>query len=372
MLPNNIKKELIKDDLIFTSEKKRFSTPEYSPVEHYKHLSSSPYYHALVVFRHYIKVLSDYYFGIKQNAKNVDLFMFTPCISSPMGPGSDSEPISFRFGEFDICLTDSSQLGFEPLLLNGLEKVYCYLPSMRGEDSDERHLNQFYHCEMEMKGEFEDLLPIVEGYVKAMTKTILSMENIVSKISDTPDKTFEYLNNIINTKKFPTITFDEAIDILLKNDKKNLVNFTKYGNDISSEGEIELMNILKIKTPMWISGFDRDRVPFYQKPDPKNPEKTINADLLFPPITKNSFGGEIVGAGQRQDDEEEMYESFRRQNNLSSESYEWYIDLRRHPNYKITSGFGLGVERFIAWSLGKVNIRDVVLYPRIKDVNVLP
>lgn len=158
---------------------------------------------------------------------------------------------------------------------------------------------------------------------------------------------------------------------MIKNGKRKLVNFTKHGKDITSNGEIELMKILKVRTAIWITHFDRDRVPFYQKPDPSNPDKTINADLLFPPITSKSFGGEIVGAGQRQDDVNEMYESLKRQN-VSSKPYEWYIDLRKQPGYGTTSGFGLGVERFIAWSLGKNNIRDAILYPRIKNITTCP
>lgn len=297
--------------------------------------------------------------------------MFTPSVSSPMGPGSDSEPMPIKFGELNTFLVDSSQFGFEPLVMNGLDKVYCYLPSMRGEDSDKRHLNQFYHCEMEMKGEMIELLPIIEQYIKTLAESVLLMSNIIDKISENSEKTKEYLKNILEVDNFPTITFDEAVELLVKNNKKELVNFTEHGNDISSDGEIELMKILNVKTPIWITNFDRDRVPFYQKPDPENPEKTINADLLFPPIIENSFGGEIAGAGQRQDNTKEMYESLKRQN-VSSESYEWYIDLRNNPNYKITSGFGLGVERFIAWSLGKDNIRDVILYPRIKNIRTCP
>ena len=126
-----------------------------------------------------------------------------------------------------------------------------------------------------------------------------------------------------------------------------------------------------MEEPIWLTNFDRDRVPFYQKPDPKNPSKTINADLLFPPILKNSFGGEVVGAGQRQNNPNEMYESLKRQN-IPSKPYKWYINLRKQKNYKTTSGFGLGIERFIAWILGKNNIRDVILYPRIKNIETYP
>ncbi len=220
--------------------------------------------------------------------------MFTPSISSPMGPGSDSEPVSIKFGKIKTFLVDSSQFGFEPLLLNRFDKVYCYLPSMRGEDCDNRHLNQFFHCEMEMKGKLDKLLPIIEGYVKTLAEAILLMKNIIKKISEDSNETSYYLKEILKKKNFPKVSFDEAVDVLTRNGKKKLINFTKHGNDISCEGEIELMKILKVTTPIWLTDFDRDRVPFYQKPNPKNPEKTITADLLFPPIIKDAFGGEVV------------------------------------------------------------------------------
>jgi asparaginyl-tRNA synthetase len=157
--------------------------------------------------RHYIKISSDYYFSATQKAKNIDLFMLTPSVSSPMGPGSDSKPVSIKFGKFKTFLVDSSQFGFEPLLLNGFDKVYCYLPSMRGENADKRHLNQFYHCEMEIKGKIEKLLPIIEDYIKILAETVLLMENIANGISTNPRKTEEYLKEIIKTKEFPIVIY---------------------------------------------------------------------------------------------------------------------------------------------------------------------
>lgn len=373
MLSQSIKKNIIYDDKIFSSFKGRrsFKTPEYDSEEHYRHLTNSKYYHALIVLRHYLKSVSDYYFGIKQNAKNIDLFMLTPSISSPMGPGSDSEPIRIRFGKIKTCLVDSSQFGFEPLLMNGLEKVYCCLPSMRGEDCDYRHLNQFYHCEFEMIGDLNILIPIIENYIKCLCEAILCFKNIIGKISTSPIVTKGMIKKIIKIKKFPEVTLDEAVELLLKNNKKDCIKFTKYGKDINCHGELEIMKILKIRTPLWIKYFDRDRAPFYQKPDPKNKNKTINADLLFPPLVKGSFSGEIVGSGQRQNDPKEIYESLKRQN-ISSVPYKWYINLRKLPQYRTTSGFGMGIERFIAWLLAKENIRDVILYPRIKNIKTYP
>ena len=233
-------------------------------------------------------------------------------------------------------------------------------------------LNQFFHLEMEIIGTLDILIPMIERLVKELSRIILLMDNIISRISSNPIQTKKILKETQNIKQFPVIEFDEAINILIKNNKKKLINFTKKGRDISSKGELELMKILKTKTPIWIKNYDRDRVPFYQKPDSKNPDKTVNADLLFPPITSGAFGGEIVGCGQRQDNVKEMYESLKRQDNISPEPYKWYINLRENKKYQTTSGFGLGMERFIAWALAKDNIRDVILYPRLKNIKTYP
>lgn len=370
MLPNSIKKSLLKDDLKISKIKKSsFKMPAYNPLTYYKDIAINNYFYALSILRHYIKFTLDNYFGIELGAKNIDLFMLTHSVTSPIAPGSDSKPIEIKFGKLKVFLVDSSQFGFEPLLLNNLERVYCYLPSMRGEDYDCRHLNQFFHCEFEMVGTLEDLIPIIEECVKSLCNTILLMNNIVNRISDDAKRTKKILKKIIDLDHFPAITFDEAVQLLIKNGKKRYVNFTNYGRDIAYKGEVELMNILDSDIPVWLKYFDRDRVAFYQKPYSEN--KTMNADLLFPPIVKDAFGGEIVGSGERQNNPEEIYESLKRQN-LSTKSYEWYIDLRRLPKYKTTSGFGLGIERFIAWALVKKDIKDVILYPRLKNISTFP
>ncbi|MFA7141687.1 MAG: amino acid--tRNA ligase-related protein [Candidatus Paceibacterota bacterium] len=369
MTPFYIKNRLLKDDLRIGETRGDFYVPKYNPKKYYKDIATKNYFFALLILRQYIRLVSDYYFGDKLRSTSVDLFMLTPSISSPMGSGSDSEAINIKFGNLEVFLVDSSQFGFEPLLLNNFDKVYCYLPSMRGEDPDKRHINQFFHCELEMVGTLEELKVVIEGYVKILCETILLMENTINKISEDSKQTKKILKKVIASNKFLEIDFEDAINILIKNKKKEYINFEEGGRDITSAGELELMKILKTDIPIWLNNFDRDRVPFYQKPYLKN--KTINADLLFPPINDKGFGGEVVGSGQRQDDPEEMYQSLKRQK-VSSEPYEWYIDLRRMKNYKMTSGFGIGIERFIAWVLGKEDIKDVIPYPRLKNIKSLP
>lgn len=118
MISNYLKKQIRNDDIKFRGgDPNLFVLPEYNPETHYLELTRSGYFQALIILRHYIKIISDYYFGVEQKAKNIDLFMLTPSISSPMGPGSESEAIPIKFGKYNSNLVDSSQFGFEPILL---------------------------------------------------------------------------------------------------------------------------------------------------------------------------------------------------------------------------------------------------------------
>lgn len=367
---DDFKNKILESDSNFKNKKRKdFELPLFDGNSYYKEVATSPYFQALTVLRHYIKRACDIYWGDIQKAYNVDLFMITQSVSSPMGPGSDSKALSIKFGNKDAFLVDSSQFGFEPLLLNGLDKVYCYLPSMRDEDPNERHLNQFYHCEAEIIGTLEGLKPQIENYVKFLIETVKLMPNILSLLSASTEMSIKKINSMLNSSKLLEIEFDEGINTLIDSGYSDLVHKTEFGYDMSCHGELKLMEILKTETPIWVNHYDRDRVAFYQKP--YNDNKVINADLLFPPLTEKSFGGEVVGSGQRQNNVDEIYESLKRQG-LDSKPYEWYIDLRRMVNYKTTSGFGLGIERFIAWVLCRNRIQDVILYPRLKNTVCLP
>lgn len=361
----------IDDSLIKKDFRADFTIPAYTPENHYNDLTKSPYYRGLIFLRHHIKSISDYYFGTICKARNIDLFMITPSVSSPMGPGSDSEAIEIQFGDKKTYLVDSSQFGFEPILMNDIERVYCYLPSMRGENPDNRHLNQFFHCEAEIRGTLDDLTPIVENYVRMLSKTLLAMPAILERLSLDIVSSQKALEAIVAANSFPRISFDEAIEKLAESGEDDVVQITSHGRDITAKGERILLKLIGSDLPVWVYNYDRDRVAFYQKPLPGSTVKVINADLLFPPLIEESFGGEIVGAGQRQDSTKEMYESLSRQE-ISAEPYEWYIKLRNSPGYSVTSGFGLGIERFITWALCRKDIKEAIVYPRLKNVLTYP
>lgn len=341
--------------------------PLYNAESYVDDVVKDKYFAALTIVRHYVKLTSDAYWS-DAGAFNVDLFMLTPSASSPMGPGSDSEVISIQFGKYATNLTDSSQFGFEPLMFH-INKAYCYLPSMRGEDPDDRHLNQFFHCEAEIVGTLDELLPFVEGYVRTLARIFVALTPIIKLMSIDFSKTEQALQNIINAKSFNKSTFDEAYPLLLKN--SSFYSVSDFGRNITNSGEVAIVQTLGNNLPLWLCNYDRDTVAFYQKPNPKNTNSVINADLLFAPIVEGGFGGEIVGVGQRQNNAEEIAESLKRQG-IDGNPYEWYINLRKHSGYKTTSGFGLGIERFIAWALGYSDIKNVIHYPRLKNINTLP
>lgn len=368
-----ILKELLKlatneaNKFIVSNGENYLRPPSYNPEKYIDNLVNDKYFAALAILRHYIKLASDaYWSGI--GAKNIDLFMLTSSTSSPVGPGSDSEAITIQFGKYKTNLTDSSQFGFEPLMFH-IDKVYCYLPSMRGENPDARHLNQFFHCEGEIVGTLEDLLPIVEGYIRALSNTLIALTPIVKLMSIDFEKTNTALRSIISSNSFQRKTFDDVYPWLQKDQSFFVKN--DFGRNITNSGELALVEHSGEGLPLWLCSYDRDIVPFYQKPNPANPNTVINADLLFNPIVKGGFGGEIIGSGQRQNIPEEITESLSRQR-VESEPYEWYINLRKYPNYKITSGFGLGIERFITWALGYSDIKDVIHYPRLKNIKTFP
>jgi len=149
-----------------------------------------------------------------------------------------------------------------------------------------------------------------------------------------------------------------------------LIERKSYGRNITKKGELELTKMLTgNKNLVWITKYDRDAVAFYQKPDPDNANRVLNADLIFPSIN-GSLGGEDMGLGERQNKAKEIVESIKRQEIPNIDAYKWYIKLRNQSKYSTTSGFGMGIERFLAWILGSISLNDVVLYPTLIDEKI--
>lgn len=341
----------------------------FDPKKHIQNLISNKYYKNLILLRNSVERGCDDYFR-KLGAPKVDLFLISNSISSPVALGSDSKPIGLHLNGKGYFLADSSQFGLEPLLFNFFDIVYCFLPSFRGEKPDRRHLNQFCHCEAEMRGDYYRAMLVAENLVKHITKFVLKglkhEDFYFSQISDLGN-----LERIIK-RKFPKIAFDEAIKLLEDNGYNKLIEHRKFGKILTSRAENMITKLVSDnKLPVWVTNYDRDVVAFYQKPDPRDNMKVLNADLLVPPLAKSGFGGEILGLGQRQNKPGDILESMRRQHIKDTGRYDWYIKLRRNHKYKTTSGFGMGIERYISWILGLNSLADSCLYPVLKGTKTV-
>ena len=180
----------------------------FSVNSHIQNLISNIYYQNLVLLRNLVEKGCDQYFS-SYKAPKVDLYLISCSITSPLGLGSDSKPIKFKLDDKIFCLADSSQFGMEPLVINFFDMVYCYLPSFRGENPDDRHLNQFYHCEAELRGEYTKAMEIAENLVKFLLNIIINSYNN----KEIYFKELTCLDKLISITKndFPKISFDKAI-----------------------------------------------------------------------------------------------------------------------------------------------------------------
>ena len=150
---------------------------------------------------------------------------------------------------------------------------------------------------------------------------------------------------------FPRITYEEAIDVLQKSN-----NPAKFGDDFG--GDEETIISKSFEQPVIIHRYPSAMKAFYMAFDPARPDLALNFDMIAP-----EGYGEIIGGGERLSSYETLVERLR-QNNLPEESFQWYLDLRRYGNVP-HAGFGLGLERTVAWICGTEHIREVIPFPRM-------
>jgi asparaginyl-tRNA synthetase len=252
-------------------------------------------------------------------------------------------------------LTVSGQLEAETMIM-GLNKVYTFGPTFRAEKSTTtRHACEFWMVEPEMAfADLKDDMDLAERMLKYLIKYILQelpeeME-FFNKFIDTG--LLDRLNLILNSE-FKRMTYTEAIDILLKADKKFEYK-VEWGIDLQTEHERYLAEEV-VKGPVFLTDYPKEIKAFYMRQNDDG--KTVAAvDLLVPGI------GEIIGGSQREE-RLELLEARIKELNLNPEDYWWYLDLRKYGSIK-HAGFGLGFERMIMYFSGMANIRDVIPFPR--------
>jgi len=252
-----------------------------------------------------------------------------------------------KYFDRDAYLSQSWQLYAEAAIAS-LGKIYTVAPSFRAEKSrTRRHLTEYWHLEAEAP--WCDLNCIMKVQEELLAHIFHSLCEDLPRELESFGRPPEELMNM--EPPFERLTYDEVADILVKEG----VQFS-WGDDLGWIEEKKLTE--KFDKPFFVTHFPTGVKAFYHKPDPKRPEVTLSADLLAP-----EGYGEITGGGQRIDDLNELLRRMEEEN-LNPKDYEWYIDLRRYGSVP-HSGFGLGVERVIAWICKLDHIRDAIAFPRL-------
>jgi asparaginyl-tRNA synthetase len=244
-------------------------------------------------------------------------------------------------------LTQSWQLYAEAMIC-AIGKAFTVAPSFRAEKSrTRRHLTEYWHLEVEEPWlDLDGLMRLEEELVaQACRRVGEQMKDELKLVGGDPDKL------AMMKTPFPRITYDEAVRLVQKSRRD-----FKWGTDMGYEEEKVLTE--SFNQPFFVTRFPKGIKAFYHMPDPENPKVTLSVDLLAP-----EGYGEITGGGQRIHDLNQLLARINEEG-MNPEDYKWYVDLRRYGTVP-HSGFGMGIERTLAWMCKLEHIRDAIAFPRL-------
>ena len=244
-------------------------------------------------------------------------------------------------------LAQSGQL-YSEAAIAAFGKVYCFGPTFRAEKSKtRRHLTEFWMIEPEVAyADLDDTMRLAEDFISFIVQRVL--ENRQEELKKLERDTGP-LEKVVSP--FPRISYDEAVKVL--HDKG--IDF-EYGNDFGGGDETILAE--QFDRPVMVHRWPAEAKAFYMKRDPDDPSKALGVDVLAP-----EGYGEIIGGGQREDDYETLVQRIQ-EYDLPMEAFEWYLDLRKYGSMP-HSGFGLGIERTVAWICKLPHIRETIPFPRM-------
>jgi asparaginyl-tRNA synthetase len=250
-------------------------------------------------------------------------------------------------------LTQSGQLYIEATAM-ALGKVYSFGPTFRAEKSKtRRHLTEFWMVEPEMAyGTLDDIMELAEGLISFLVKRCLERRR-----SDlqTIGRDISKLEKIV--PPFPRITYDEAVKNLQEGHAKGaLESKFEWGGDLGSPDETYLS--AQFEKPVMVHRYPAKVKAFYMEPDPQRPELALCVDVLAP-----EGYGEIIGGSQRMASHELLLQRIH-EHGLPEEAFKWYLDLRKYGTVP-HGGFGMGIERAVAWICGLEHVRETIPFPRM-------
>jgi len=272
----------------------------------------------------------------------VDTPIFTPAACE----GTTTLFETDYFGE-KAYLAQSGQL-YSEASIGALGKVYCFGPTFRAEKSKtRRHLTEFWMIEPEVAwADLDDNMDLAEQFVSYIVQRVLEtrQEELKKLERDTAP-----LEKVL--PPFPRISYDDAVKIL----HESGVDF-EPGCDFGGADETVISE--KYDRPLMVHRYPADIKAFYMKRDPNDPTKALGVDVLAP-----EGYGEIIGGGQREEDYDTLVQRIK-EHNLPIEAFNWYLELRKYGTVP-HSGFGLGIERTVAWICKLPHVRETIPFPRM-------
>jgi asparaginyl-tRNA synthetase len=298
--------------------------------------------HAIMKVRNEI-IRATYEFFNNQGFTKVD-----PPILTGSSPEGGSELFQTKYFEEDAFLSQSGQLHLEAAAM-ALGKVFSFGPTFRAEKSKtRRHLIEFWMIEPEMAFyEHEESLKVQEEYVSFVVQSVLANCQVELK---TLGRDTSKLENI--KAPFPRITYDDAITLL----HEKGFNDIEWGDDFGAPHETAIAE--SYDKPVFITHYPTSLKAFYMQPAPGRPEVVLCADLIAP-----EGYGEIIGGSERIHDYDLLKQRLD-EHSLPLETYKWYLELRQYGSVP-HSGFGLGLERTVAWICGVEHVRETIPFPRL-------
>ncbi|MED2972786.1 asparagine--tRNA ligase [Fictibacillus sp. B-59209] len=273
-------------------------------------------------------------------------------VDPPILTGSSAEGTTTLFHtkyfDEDAYLSQSGQLYMEAAAM-ALGKVFSFGPTFRAEKSKtRRHLIEFWMIEPEMAFvEHEESLEIQEQFVSHVVQSVLERCKLELTILGRD------LSKLENVKApFPRISYDDAITLL----KDKGFDDIDWGDDFGAPHETAIAE--SFDKPVFITNYPKEIKAFYMKPHPDRDDVVLCADLIAP-----EGYGEIIGGSQRIDDLELMKARYE-EHGLTDDAYRWYLELRQYGSVP-HSGFGLGLERTVAWITGAEHVRETIPFPRL-------
>lgn len=271
-----------------------------------------------------------------------------PPILTASAPEGTSELFHTKYFDEDAFLSQSGQLYMEAAAM-AYGKVFSFGPTFRAEKSKtRRHLIEFWMIEPEMAfTTHEESLEVQEAYVSYVVQSVLKNCQIELKLLERDTSKLEKVQ-----APFPRISYDDAIKFLHEAGFDDI----KWGDDFGAPHETAIANHYDL--PVFIVNYPTKIKPFYMQPNPENEDTVLCADLIAP-----EGYGEIIGGSERINDLE-LLEQRIDEHQLDTESYQYYIDLRKYGSVP-HSGFGLGLERTVAWIAGVEHVRETSPFPRL-------